>query len=113
MSTWRDQPAERQAPEWIRGWAIARFHHGDMRLWPEQQPGFEYLNREWTQDGYHGPSGYDWNGELELRGLTPPKDRQRYIHEGQPLPAQAVVALMAGGIVESKQQSLADIDIPF
>lgn len=97
MSTWRDQPPERQLADWIQGWTVARSKHGDMRLWLEQQSGYQDLDREWASDNGQGASGYDWSGEIETRGLMPRDNRETYIEEGRELRAGRVLALMTGG----------------
>lgn len=35
----------RDLPAWIKGWAVGRYKHGDMRVWPEQRLGYDSIQR--------------------------------------------------------------------
>lgn len=77
---------KREIPLWAKGWLVARAE-GDLRVWPEQQPGYDNLQREHVHD-----RTYVWVDQEEM----PPTDREAFQAKAALLSAAEIEQLMAG-----------------
>jgi hypothetical protein len=76
----------RELPMWVKGWLVARAQ-GDMRVWPEQKPGYDLIQREYVHD-----RTYVW-GEQEP---MPDAEQEEWEKKAAALSAAQVEKLMAG-----------------
>jgi hypothetical protein len=77
----------REMPAWTKGWLIARYADGDMRVWPEQKEGYDQMQREHPYE-----RTYVW-GEQEI---MPPDERAKYEERGSRLTAEQIAKLIRG-----------------
>lgn len=82
-----EEPVEfaREMDPWVRGWAVARYRHGDERVFPQQKPGYDSL--QFANAHYRT---YVWPDQE----LMPPEDVERYIAEGQSLTVEEIFQLI-------------------
>ncbi len=71
---------------WVKGWAVARYRHDDMRVFPQQKPGYDTAQ---IANEHHRT--YVWSEQEPM----PQEDIDRYIAEGATLTINQVFALMA------------------
>jgi len=82
-----DEPWVREPPRWVKGWLTARYRHNDMRVWPQQKPGYDAILREHPHTRAHV-----WADEHPVT----PEDAERYEAEGEKLTATQAAALLGG-----------------
>ena len=70
---------------WIKGWAVARYHHEDFRVWPQQKAGYDTI--QIANPHYRT---YVWP-EQEL---MPQEDADRYIAEGASMSSSQLFSLI-------------------
>jgi hypothetical protein len=78
----------RDMPAWVKGWAIARYAHNDMRVWPEQKPGYDDIQQANPHTRTHV-----WPDQE----LMPAEERTKYEERGKHLTAAKVAAMLGGG----------------
>lgn len=66
----------REMEPWVKGWVVARYIHGDRRVFPQQKPGYDTLQ---LRNPYQ--RDYVWSEQEHM----PLEDVERYIAEGAPL----------------------------
>ena len=67
---------DREPPRWAAGWGIARYRDDDWRVWPEQKPGYDFI-----QEQYPWAKTHVWPDQE----LMPDDVRERYESEGAAL----------------------------
>lgn len=72
-------------PPWVKGWAVARYRHGDTRVFPEQRAGYDT-----AQIANPHSRTYVWSEQV----LMPEEDAERYIAEGASLTTEQVFTLI-------------------
>ena len=77
---------KREMPTWARGWLVAR-SQGDMRVWPEQKPGYDSIQRE-----YATHRDYVWGEQEQM----PDADQEMWEKKAALLTADDVEKLMVG-----------------
>lgn len=75
----------RDLPSWIKGWAVSRYKHGDMRVWPEQRLGYDSLQR--YNPGFRT---YVWPDQE----MMPSEEMARYAAEGSKLSVSDLFGLI-------------------
>lgn len=80
------EPPGEGMPPWVKGWAVARFRHGDLRVWPQQKPGYDSLQRTSAATRTHV-----WPDQEPL----PEPDQAKYEAEGANLTEGEVLALIS------------------
>jgi len=70
---------------WIKGWAVGRYKHGDMRVFPEQRRGYDSL-----QTYNSGFRTYIWPEQEKM----PEEEMAKYTAEGLRLSVDAVFGLI-------------------
>lgn len=75
---------KRELPSWVKGWLVARAA-GDMRVWPQQKPGYDEIQTE--NPGYRS---HVWPEQEQMPG----EEQAAYEHEGRALDATALNRLM-------------------
>jgi len=88
----REQPRQESEGEyvrdlsgWIKGWAVARYKHGDMRVWPEQRLGYDSIQRYNS-----GHRTYVWPDQEKM----PEEQMAEYTAEGLRLSVDDVFGLI-------------------
>lgn len=66
--------AKNTVPEWVKGWAVSRARHHDMRVWPQQDP-----------DGF-------------ADNPMPVAEQEQYIGEGGGLPINMIFTALLGDV---------------
>lgn len=85
ISPFDEVDASFEIPPWVRGWAVARYHHKDFRVFSEEKSGYDT-----AQIANARYRTYVW-GEQEP---MPSEDAERYIAEGALLSNAEIFALM-------------------
>lgn len=75
----------RDLPDWIKGWAVSRYKHGDMRVWPEQRLGYDSLQR--YNSGFRT---YVWPDQE----MMPSEEMAKYVTEGSKLSVSDLFGLI-------------------
>ena len=70
---------------WIKGWAVSRYKHGDMRVWPEQRLGYDSIQRYNS-----GHRTYVWPDQEKM----PEEQMAEYTAEGLRLSVDDVFGLI-------------------
>jgi len=78
----------RELPGWVKGWLIGRSRR-DYRVWPEQKPGYDSLQRE-----HSGTRTHVWPEQ----NLMPAEDRAKYETEGAHLSASQIGSLLEAAV---------------
>jgi hypothetical protein len=75
----------RDLEDWVKGWAVGRYKHGDMRVWPEQRFGYDSIQR----DNPHYRT-YVWPDQE----MMPDEEITKYTAEGSGLSVQDIFGLI-------------------
>jgi hypothetical protein len=71
---------------WIKGWAVARYRHGDFRVFPEQRSAYD--SHQIANPGYRT---YVWPDHEQVD----PESAAAYITEGAPLKVDDIFGMMS------------------
>lgn len=80
---------KRDLPDWVKGWAVARYAERDLRVWPEQGPGYD-----WMQEQYPHTRTYVWGEQEQM----PEEERAAYEQRGSHITSEKVGAILSGGV---------------
>jgi len=75
----------RDLEDWVKGWAVGRYKHGDMRVWPEQKRGYDSI--QISNPGYRT---YVWPDQE----MMPDEEITKYTAEGSGLSVQDIFGLI-------------------
>jgi hypothetical protein len=75
----------RTPPRWVKGWLVARHRHHDMRVWPQQKPGYDAMLKEHPHTRTHV-----WAEQQQIS----PEDAERYEAEGDKLSPEQLRTLL-------------------
>jgi hypothetical protein len=79
----------RDLPNWVKGWAVARFRHRDLRVWPQQKPGFDAQQTEHSSTRSH-----IWGDQEPM----PADLREAYETEGSQMTAADIAMMIDGSL---------------
>lgn len=79
----------RDLPDWVKGWAVARYAENDHRVWPQQGDGYD-----WMQEQYPHTRTYVWGEQEQM----PEDQRAAYEQRGSHITSAKVAAILSGSL---------------